>query len=191
MDNETNICEQHNILTVSNFHLNLTWTDEYADDTSLEFQSLAHRFEAKIYQYYVVKKGITDIKGLRITKMTEGSVILDIAMSLRVNASQPEVFEELQKVNQDKLGEAYAAFGLIPQTSIVMADKKAVQVLSPMTISTLIGSVVAVIALMVGAFAVWKCSQKRKNEAGKEKKETNINSKEINEVVANNFIQME
>jgi len=120
MDQGSKDCTANKIVQMENFHLNLTWMDKYSDQSSVEFQTLAHHFEKKMFSYYAVEKNIKEIKGVRITEFTKGSVIAKVAFSIASNATGTQVYSKLTSVNRDDPDAIYKAIGLIPETKIIM-----------------------------------------------------------------------
>merc|ERR1719427_779609 len=114
----TGQCTQDTVFTIANFRLDLTYYDQYSDPNSMMFLGLAYRFERKMIAYYMTEKSI-GITGLKVIKMTRGSVIFRVQAIRQPNVTEDEVVEKFQALHRSQPVEVYERVRVIPQTIII------------------------------------------------------------------------
>lgn len=90
----SNMCVKDRILPVEGLHLNKTWIESYSDPSSMEFRHLAYKTEMELRRLFH-ELYLPEVEGVKITRATKGSVILDFDLIVAKSSSKMTTYDSL------------------------------------------------------------------------------------------------
>jgi hypothetical protein len=99
-DRQDKTCSSAGVMEVQGVYLDQTWNDKFSDPSSVEFKRMAAEKEFQLYALLQMNDLHRHIRGVKVVRAREGSVILDVQVVYDQTISSSQAFYTFEKAIQ-------------------------------------------------------------------------------------------